>query len=174
MVKINDRLKPARDCQKSYADVRRKPLEFQIGDRAILYVSAWKGIIRFGKQGKIIPRYIGPFEILERTGHVTYKLKLPQDLDNVDNVCHISYLKRCLYDDTLDVHLDEIQINTKLNFIEELVETMDREIKRLKQIRFPIVKVRWNSLRGPKFTWERVDQKKQKYPQPFKSVLSTS
>ena len=112
----------------------------------MLKVSPWKGVIRFGKQGKLNPRYIGPFEILARIGSVTYQLKLPQELSNVHDVFHVSNLKICLSDDTLVVPLDEIQVNTKLNFVEEPVEIMDREVKRLKQSRIPIVKVRWNSL----------------------------
>ena len=129
----------------------------------MLKVSPWKGVIRFGKRGKLNPRYIGPFEILARIGSVAYQLKLPQELSNVHNVFHVSNLKTCLSDDTLVVPHDEIQVNTKLNFVEEHVEIMDREVKRLKESRIPIVKVRWNSLRGPEFTWEHEDQMKEKY-----------
>ena len=139
----------------------------------MLKVSPWKDINRFRKRSKLNPRYIGPFEILARIGSVAYQLKLPQELSNVHDVFHVSNLKICLSDDTLVVPLDEIQVNTKLNFVEEPVEIMDREVKRLKQSRIPIVKVRWNSLRGPEFTWEREDQMKEKYPQLFDKTLST-
>nr|GFB82833.1 hypothetical protein [Tanacetum cinerariifolium] len=109
------RIQAARDRQKSYADVRRKPLEFQVGDKVMLKVSPWKGVIH----------------------------------------------------EPLAIPLDEIQVDDKLNFIEEPVEIMDREVKRLKQSRIPIVKVRWNSKRGPEFTWEREYQMQKKYPHLF-------
>lgn len=157
IVQIKDRLKAARDYQKSYADVRRKPLEFQVGDRVMLKVSPWKCMIQFGKIGKLNPRYTRPFEILNRIGHVAYRLKLPQELDKVHDVFHVSNLTKCLLGDTNVIPLDEIQLNTKLHFVEELVEIMDQEVKRLKQSRIPIVKLHWNSHRGPQFTWECED-----------------
>ncbi|GKA42269.1 putative reverse transcriptase domain-containing protein [Tanacetum coccineum] len=112
---IKDRLKAARDRQKSYVDKRRKPLEFSIGDYVLLKVSPWKGVVRFGKK----------------------------------------------------VPLDEIQVDTKLNFMEEPVEILEREFKKLKHSRISIVKVRWNSKRGHEFSWEREDQMKLKYPHLF-------
>ncbi|KAD4888410.1 hypothetical protein E3N88_20483 [Mikania micrantha] len=142
----------ARDRQKSYADKRRKPLEFQVGDRVLLKVSPWKGVIRFGKRGKLNPRYIEPFEITKRIGLVAYELQLPQELSSVHNVFHVSNLKKCLSDETLAIPFEEIQIDEQLYFVEEPVEIMDREIKKLKLSRIPIVKVRWNSRRGPEYT----------------------
>lgn len=124
-------------------------------------------MVRFGKRGKLNPCYIGPFEILARIGPVAYKLKLPQELQNVHDTFHVSNLKKCLTDETLIIPFEEIQVNEKLNFVEEPVEIMDREIKRLKQCRIPIVKVIWSAKRGPEFTWEREDQMKQKYPHLF-------
>jgi hypothetical protein len=167
IVQIRERMKTARSRQKSYADRRRKPLEFQVGDHVLLKVSPWKGMVRFGKRGKLNPRYIGPFEILARIGPVAYKLRLPQELQNIHDTFHVSNLKKCLSDESLVIPLEEIQVNPNLNFVEEPVEIMDREIKRLKQSRIPIVKVRWNARRGPEFTWEREDQMKLKYPQLF-------
>ncbi|GKD39253.1 hypothetical protein Tco_1259460 [Tanacetum coccineum] len=110
-------MQAARDCQKSYADVRRKPLKFQVGDRVMLKVSPWKGVVRFGKRGKLNPSSV-----------------------------------------------EEIHIDDKLRFVEEPVEILDREVKRLRRSRIPIIKVRWNSKRGPEFTWEREDQFRKKYP----------
>ncbi|GJT60444.1 putative reverse transcriptase domain-containing protein [Tanacetum coccineum] len=159
---------------KSYADRRRKPLEFEVGDKDLLKVSPWKGVIRFGKRGKLNPRYIGPFKILDKVGTLAYRLELPEQLSQVHSTFHVSNLKKCFVDEPLAIPLDEIQIDDKLNFIEELVEIMDREIKRLKQSRIPIVKVRWKSRRGPEFTWERKDQMKKKYPYLFVSPSSTS
>ncbi|GJY86015.1 putative reverse transcriptase domain-containing protein [Tanacetum coccineum] len=124
-VQIKERLKTTRSRQKSYADKRRKPLEFKVGDRVLLKVSPWKGVIRFGKKGKLAPRYVGPFEIVEYVGLVAYRIKLPQDL---------SYP----------------------------IEIVERDVKKLKQRRIPLVKVRWNSRQGYEYTWEREDQFKTK------------
>ncbi|GKA91387.1 putative reverse transcriptase domain-containing protein, partial [Tanacetum coccineum] len=154
IVQIKQRIQAAHDRQKSYADVRRKPLEFQVGDRVMLRVSPWRGIVRFGKWGKLNPRYIGPFKVLAKVGTVVYRLELPQQLSRVHSTFHVSNLKKCLSDEPLAVSLDEIHIDDKLRFVEEPVEIMDREVKRLKQNRIHIIKVRWNSRRGPEFTWE--------------------
>ena len=168
--KIKDRLKAAQDRQKSYADNRRKPLEFQVGDKVLLKVSPWKGVARFGKRDKLNPRYIGPFEILERIGPVAYKLKLPQELSEIHDTFHVSNLKKCLSDDTLIIPPDEIHIDDKLHFIEEPIEVMDWKVQKLRRSRIKLVKVRWNSKRGPEFTWEREDQMRQKYPQLFEKT----
>ncbi|GKF17893.1 hypothetical protein Tco_0062811, partial [Tanacetum coccineum] len=151
----------------SYADVRRKPLEFQIGDKVMLKVSPWKGVIRFGKRGKLNPRYIGPFKIIAKVGTVSYRLELLEQLSRVHSTFYVSNLKKCMADEPLTISLDEIQIDDKLHFIEEPVEIIDREVKRLKQSRIPIVKVRWNSWRGHEFTWEREDQMQKKHPHLF-------
>ncbi|GKC17899.1 hypothetical protein Tco_1014681 [Tanacetum coccineum] len=158
IVQIKSRIQAARDCQKSYVDVRRKPLEFQEGDRVMLKVSPWKRVIHFGKQGKLNPRYIGHFKVLAKVGTVAYKLELPQQLSRVHSTFHVSNLKKCLSDEPLAIPLDEIHIDDKLHFVKEPVEIMDREVKRLKQSCILIIKVRWNSMRGPEFTWEREDQ----------------
>ncbi|GJZ41204.1 putative reverse transcriptase domain-containing protein [Tanacetum coccineum] len=138
---IKEKLKAARDRQRSYADNRRKPLEFEVSDRVLLKVSPWKGVVRFGKKGKLAPRYVGPFEILERIGPVAYRLRLPQELSSVHDKFNVSNIKRCLADVNLHVPLEEIKI--------------------------PIVKVRWNSKLGPEFTWECEDHMKAKYPRLF-------
>ncbi|GKA44609.1 putative reverse transcriptase domain-containing protein [Tanacetum coccineum] len=169
---IKDRLKAARDRQKSYADKRRKPLEFSVGDYVLLKVSPWKGVVRFGKKRKLAPRFVGPFEIVEKVGPVAYRLDLPEELNGVHDTFHVSNLKKCLADPTLQVPLDEIRVDDKLNFMEEPVEILEREFKKLKRSRIAIVKVRWNSKRGPEFTWEREDQMKLKYPHLFSDVSS--
>ncbi|GJT80004.1 putative reverse transcriptase domain-containing protein [Tanacetum coccineum] len=133
---IKDRLKAARDRQKSYADRRRKPLEFSVGGYVLLKVSPWKGVVRFGKKGKLAPIFVGPFEIIEKVGPVAYRLDLLEDL----NVIHDTF------------HTMEILV---------------REFNKLKRSRIAIVKVRWNSKRGPEFTWEREDHMKLKYPHLF-------
>ncbi|GJZ57609.1 putative reverse transcriptase domain-containing protein [Tanacetum coccineum] len=132
-----------RTSQKSYADKRRKPLEFSVGDY-----------------------------IIEKVGPVAYRLDVPKELNGVHDTFHVSNLKKCLADPTLQVPLDEIRVDAKLNFIEEPVEILEREFKKLKRSRIVIVKVRWNSKRGPEFTWEREDQIKLKYPHLFSDVSS--
>ncbi|GJW86367.1 putative reverse transcriptase domain-containing protein [Tanacetum coccineum] len=173
VVQIQERLKAARDRQKSYADNRCKPLEFSVGDQVLLKVSPWKDVVHFGKKGKLAPRYVGPFEIIERIDHVAYRLRLPHELSSVHDTFHVSNLKKCLADAKLHVPLDEIRINKTLRFVEEPVEIMDREVKRLKCSKIPIVKIRWNSNRGPKFTWEREDHMKTKYPHLFSEQASS-
>nr|GEY07454.1 putative reverse transcriptase domain-containing protein [Tanacetum cinerariifolium] len=130
IVQIKRRIQATRDRQKSYADLKRKPMDFQVGDKVMLKVSTWKRVVRFGKQGKLNPRYIGPFQ-------------------------------KCLSDESLVIPLEGLHVDDKLHFIEEPVKIMDREIKQLKRSRIPIIKVRWNSKRGPEFTWEQEDQFKQ-------------
>ncbi|GKD06336.1 putative reverse transcriptase domain-containing protein [Tanacetum coccineum] len=120
---IKDRL---RDRQKSYADKRRKPLEFSVGDHALLKVSPWKGVVRFGKKGQLALRFIGPFEIIESVGPVAYRLRLPEELNDVHDTFHVSNLKKCLVDPTLWIPLDEIQVDAKLDFVEELIEILER------------------------------------------------
>ncbi|GKA70460.1 putative reverse transcriptase domain-containing protein, partial [Tanacetum coccineum] len=155
IIQIKHRMQATRDRQKSYADVRRKPLEFQVGDRVMLKVSPWKGVVRFGKRGKLNPRYIGPFKVLAKVGTVAYRLELPQQLSRVHSTFHVYNLKKCLSDEPLAVPLDEIHIDDKLHFVEEPVEILDREVKKLRRSRIPIIKVRWNSKRGPEFTYRK-------------------
>ncbi|GJS72518.1 putative reverse transcriptase domain-containing protein [Tanacetum coccineum] len=171
---IKQRIQAARDRQKSYADLKRKPMEFQVGDRVMLKVSPWKGVVHFGKRGKLNPRYVRPFKVLEKVRAVAYKLELPQELSRVHNTFHVSNLKKCYADEPLAVPLDGLHIDDKLYFVKEPVEIMDREVKRLKQIRILIVKVRWNSRRGPDFTWEREDQFQKKYPHLFTKTAPSS
>ncbi|KAI3783361.1 hypothetical protein L1987_42440 [Smallanthus sonchifolius] len=145
IIQIRNRMAVARDRQKSYTDKRRQLLEFQVGDM-----------------------------IVKRIGLVAYQLDLPEGLIGVHNVLHISNLKKCLADESLAVPLEELHIDEQLRFIEEPVEIMDMEVKTLKRSKIPIVKVLWNSKRGPEFTWERVDQMMRKYPNLFKHSTSSS
>ncbi|GJW72059.1 putative reverse transcriptase domain-containing protein [Tanacetum coccineum] len=174
IIQIKQRMQAARDRQKSYADLKRKPMEFQVGDKVMLKVSPWKGVVRFGKRGKLNPRYVGPFKVIERVGEVAYKLELPEELSRVHNTFHVSNLKKCHADEPLAVPLDGLNLDDKLHFVEEPVEIVGREVKRLKRSRIPLVKVRWNSKRGPEFTWEREDQFKKKYPHLFTKTIPSS
>ncbi|GJS94285.1 putative reverse transcriptase domain-containing protein [Tanacetum coccineum] len=142
IIQIKKRIQAARDRQKSYADRRRKPLEFEVGDKVML-------------------------KILAKVGTLAYQLELPEQLSRVHSTFHVSNLKKCFVDKPLAIPLDEIQIDDKLNFIEEPIEIMDQEVKGLKQSFIPIVNVRWNSRQGLEFTWERKDQMKKKYPHLF-------
>ncbi|GKD72735.1 hypothetical protein Tco_1331017, partial [Tanacetum coccineum] len=151
IVQIKERLKTTRDRKKSYADNRRKPLEFSVGDKVLLKVSPWKGVVRFRKRSKLLPRYVGPFEVVERVGPAAYRLRLPQELVGIRDTFHVSNLKKCLADVNLHVPLEEVKIDDKLRFVEEPIEIMDREVKKLKKSWIPIVKVRWNSRRGLEF-----------------------
>ncbi|GJY07215.1 putative reverse transcriptase domain-containing protein [Tanacetum coccineum] len=169
IIQIKNRLLTTCSRQKSYADKRAKPLEFKVGDMVLLKVSPRKGVVHFGKSGKLNPHYIGPFKILARVGPVAYTLELPEELKGIHNTFHVSNLKKCLAEGDVVVPVDEIQLDDKLHVIEEPVEVVDREVKRLKQSRIPIVKVCWNSQRGPEFTWEHEDQIKKKYPHLFTS-----
>ncbi|XP_076905453.1 uncharacterized protein LOC143561210 [Bidens hawaiensis] len=141
-MEITNRMKTARDRQKRYADKCRKPLEFEVGDRVLLKVSPWKCVIRFGKHGKLNPRYVGPFEIIKRIGHVAYKFELPEQLSGVHNVFHVPNLKKCLAEETLIVPLEELEVDKKLHFAEDPVEIMVREVKTRRHNKTPIVRVR--------------------------------
>nr|GEZ17957.1 putative reverse transcriptase domain-containing protein [Tanacetum cinerariifolium] len=163
IVQIKERLKISRDRPKRYADKRRKPLEFSVGDKVLLKVSPRKGVVRFGKRSKLSPRYVRPFDIVKRIGLVAYRLRLPQELVGFHDTFYVSNLKKFLADVNLHIPLDEVKVDDKLHFVEEPIEILDHGVKKLKRRWIPIVKVRWNSRRGPEFTWEREDEMKHKY-----------
>ncbi|GJZ40999.1 hypothetical protein Tco_0587885, partial [Tanacetum coccineum] len=149
IIQVKQRMQAARDRQKSYADLKRKPMEFEVGDKVML-------------------------KVIKIVGDVAYKLELPEELSRVHNTFHVSNLKKCHADEPLAVPLDGLHFDDKLQFVEEPIEITDREVKRLKRSRIPLVKVRWNSKRGPEFTWEREDQFKKKYPHLFTKTAPSS
>nr|GEV34482.1 reverse transcriptase domain-containing protein [Tanacetum cinerariifolium] len=148
--------------REDYQMERFKALGTQL-DMNTAYHPQTGGVVRFGKRSKLSPRYVGPFEIVERVGPVAYRLLLPQELVGIHDTFYVSNLKKCLADVKLHVPLEEIKVDKGLCFVEEPIEVMDREVKKLKQSKIPIVKIRWNSRRGPKFTWELEDEMKCKY-----------
>ncbi|GKD15791.1 hypothetical protein Tco_1204949 [Tanacetum coccineum] len=144
---------------RRFQDVKlaRIYIDETIARNGILYclkVSPCKGVVGFGKKGKLAPRYVEPFEILERIGSIAYRLRLPEELSGVHDTFHVSNLKKCLADASLHVPLDEIKVDKTLRFVEEPVEIMDRDVKRLKRSKISLVKVRWNSKRGPRGLYE--------------------
>ncbi|KAD2392908.1 hypothetical protein E3N88_39885 [Mikania micrantha] len=164
---IRERLKAARDRQKSYADRRRKSLEFNVGDKVLLKVSPWKGVVRFSKKGKLSPCYVGPFKILKRIRPVAYQLELPVEMAGVHDVFHVSNIRKCLADESLLMPLQDVEVNEKLKFIEQPIQIEDRREKRLKRKKLVLVKVKWNSRRGPEYTWELESEMRKKYPHLF-------
>nr|GEZ15524.1 putative reverse transcriptase domain-containing protein [Tanacetum cinerariifolium] len=174
IILIKQRIQVVQDRQKSYADRKRNPMEFEVEDRVMLKVSPWKGVVRFIKRGKLNPRYIGPFKVLANVGDIAYRLELPQELSRVHHTFHVSNLKKCYADEPLAMPLEGVYIDDTLQFVEEPVEIMEQEIKRLKRSRIPLVKVRWNSRRGPESTWEHEYSFKQKYPYLFTNLTSSS
>ncbi|GKE88552.1 putative reverse transcriptase domain-containing protein, partial [Tanacetum coccineum] len=137
------------------------------------YDTIWVIVDRLTKSAIFVPmretdpRYVGPFKVMEKVGSVAYKLELPEELSRVHNIFHVSNLKKCYADEPLAIPLDGLHFDDKIQFVEEPIEITDREVKQLKRSRIPLVKVRWNSRRGPEFTWEREDQFRKKYPHLF-------
>ncbi|KAK5784414.1 hypothetical protein PVK06_038937 [Gossypium arboreum] len=166
---IRDRLKEASDRQKSYADLKRKEIEFAVGDMVFLKLSPWKKILRFGKKGKLSPRFIGPYRVLKRVGPVAYQLELPPELDRIHDVFHVSMLRRYRSDPSHVVPVEEIEVRTDLTFEEEPIQILDREVKVLRRKSVPLVKVLWRNHGREEATWESEGTMRQQYPQLFGS-----
>ena len=164
---VKQNLKAAQDRQKSYADPRRREVEYNMGDRVFLKVSPWKGVVRFGKRGKLSPRYIGPYEILERVGPVAYRLALPMELAQIHDVFHVSMLRRYRSDPSHVISGQPIQISENLSYVEKPVQILDTQIKQLRNRRIPMVKVRWHNHSGKEATWETEEYMRKKFPHLF-------
>ena len=164
---IQDRLKVAQDRQKSYADANRREVDFQEGDWVFLKVSPMKGIMRFGKKGKLSPRYVGPFEILEKIGPVAYRLALTPDFANVHDVFHVSVLRKYIADPTHVLDQPPIELEGNLQYEEQPVRIMDSRVKQLRNKAIPLVKVWWENQTTAEATWEKESDMRQKYPHLF-------
>ena len=161
---IRSRLKAAQDRQKSYADKQMKDLEFEVEDRVFLKLSPWKGVVRFGKRGKLSPRYIGPFEIVEMIGPVAYRLDLPEELSRVHNVFHIFMLRKYIPDSSHVLETPEIELRDDLSYKEQPVQILGREEKELRNKTISSVKILWRNHLVEEATWEREDQMRSQYP----------
>jgi hypothetical protein len=163
-------MKEAQDRQKSYADRRRRPLEFQVGDKVFFKVAPWKGIIRFGVKGKIASRYISPFEIKERIGPIAYRLELPVYLDKIHNVFHVSLLRKAKIDPSRVLPQVPMKIKGDLTMKTKPVKILDRDEKLLSNKRVLLVRVLWRSSQIEEETWERESEMKEKFPHLFSDI----
>ena len=166
---IQQRLKAASDRQRSYANLKSKDIEYEVGDKVFLKVSLWKKILCFRRKGKLSPRFIGPYEILERVGPVAYRLELPLELTKSHDVFHVSMLQRYRSDTSHILPIQDIQVQADFTFDEELKAIIDREIRQLHNKQVPLVKVLWQHHGMEEATWEPKSTMKVQYPQPFSS-----
>ncbi|KAA3487114.1 Retrotransposable element Tf2 [Gossypium australe] len=164
---IRTRLKEASDRQKPYADLKRKDIEFAVGDRVFLKVSPWKKVLRFGRKGKLSPRFIGPYRVLKRVGPVAYQLELPSELSQIHDVFHVSMLRRYRSDPSHVVSVEEIEVRPDLSLEEEPVWILERDVKVLRRKTVPLVKVLWQNHSSEEATWEPEDAMRQQYPHLF-------
>ncbi|KAK5771667.1 hypothetical protein PVK06_047901 [Gossypium arboreum] len=164
---IRESLKVASDFQKSYADLKRKDIEFQIEDKFFLKVSPWKKILRFGREGKLSPRFIGPYEVIERIGPVAYRLSLSPDLEKIHNVFHVSMLRRYQSDLSHVISPTEVEIRPDMTYEEEPIHILAHEIKELRNKKFLLVTVLWHKHGVEEATWEPEDEMRERYPNLF-------
>ena len=164
---VRNRLKAAQSRQKSYADVRRKDLEFQVGDWVFLKLSPWKGVVRFGKRGKLSPRYIGPYEIIERVGSLAYRLALPSEMSRIHNVFHVSILRKYIVDHSHVLEEQPISLQKDLSYEEEPIQILDQKEQVIRSKSISLVKVLWRSHQVEEATWEPEEQMRQQYPYLF-------
>ncbi|CAN6445271.1 unnamed protein product [Victoria cruziana] len=161
---IRERLKTAQHRQKCYADRRRRELKFDVGEMVFLKVSPGKGIFRFGKKGKLSPRYIGPSEILDRIGTAAYRLALPPQLSHVHNVFHVSLLRKYLPNPQHQISYDQLQLDDDLSYQEGPVRILDEQVRRLRNKEIPMVKVEWQHHQVQDCTWESREKMERLYP----------
>nr|GEX27961.1 hypothetical protein [Tanacetum cinerariifolium] len=161
---IRERLKEAQDRWKSYVHKRRRGIEFNVGDFVMLKFSPWKGVMRFKNKGKLSPRFLGPFKILKRIGEVAYVLELPKEMKGVHNTFYVSYLRKCLADESSMIALDELEISPELTFQEEPIAVLKRKSRQLQNKEIPLVKVECKHQKGTSIRWEPEEKMRIMYP----------
>ena len=164
---IRERLKVATDKQKLYADMKRKDIRYEIGEKVFLKVSPWKKVMRFGKKGKLSHRFIGPYEVIEKVGPMAYPLALPPELEKIHNVFHVLMLGRYQSDPSHVASSETIEMRPYLTYEEEPIEILAREVKELWNKKIPLVKVLWRNHKTEEATWESEETMRQQYPQLF-------
>ena len=164
---IRKRLVAAQDRQRNYADLNWKNTEFEVGEFVLLKVSPWKGLVRFGKKGKLSPRFIGFFEILKRVGKVAYELALPSNLQHIHNVFHVSMLRKYNPDTSHVIENEEVEIQPDLSYVEQPIEIIDRKEQILRNKTIPLVRVLWRNQQVEESTWELEAKMREKYPHLF-------
>ncbi|XP_057520849.1 uncharacterized protein LOC130801106 [Amaranthus tricolor] len=168
---IRERLKAAQDRQNSYADLKRRPDEFAVGDYVLLRVSPMKGVMRFGKRGKLSPKFIGPYEVTEKVGKVAYRLALPNELGKVHDVFHISQLKRYVPDKSHVLDPEPLDLDENLSYEEKPIKILDSKVRSTRRKDIKMVKVLWANQRRQEATWETEDSMREKYPHLFPEVF---
>ena len=164
---VKKRLKVATDRQKSYVDMKRKDIRYEIGEKKFLKVSPWKKEMRFGKKGKLSPRFIGPYEVIEKVRLVAYRLALPPDLEKIHNVFHFAMLRRYRLDPSHVVSLETFELRPYLTYEEVPMEILAQEVKELRNKKILLVKVLWRNHKTKEATWESEETMRQKYLQLF-------
>ncbi|KAL4368757.1 hypothetical protein GQ457_05G021250 [Hibiscus cannabinus] len=166
---IHDRLKPDFDRQKAYADSKRRYIRYEFRDKVFLKVSPWNKVLRFGKKGKLSPRYIGPIEVIEKVGSVAYRLALPPEFDKIHNVFHVSMLRSYRSDPSHVLEPEEVELDSNLLYKEELVQNFDREVKRLRNKNVSLVNALWINYKVEEATWESEETMRTQYPYLYDS-----
>ena len=164
---IKKRMKEAQDRQKSYADIHKRTIEFEVGEHVFLKISPTKGVMRFGKSGKLSPRYVGPFEILKRVGAVACQLALPPTLTSAHDVFHVSMLKKYVSDASHKIDFKDLKIQEDMSYIEKPLKILDTKVKVLRTKTILLVKVLWKNHTLEETTWEVEQDMKSKYPELF-------
>ncbi|XP_073152864.1 uncharacterized protein [Henckelia pumila] len=164
---IQIRMRTAQDRQAKYANVRRRPLHLEQGDRVFLKISPFRGTIRFGKRGKLSPRFIGPYEILDKVGDLAYRLALPPALSGIHDVFHMSILRKYEPDASYILRPDEAELDETLNYFERPIQILDHEERQLRNKSIPLVKVQWSRHGIEEATWETERDMRQLYPELF-------
>jgi hypothetical protein len=167
---IQQRMKAAQDRFKSYADLKKRVLEFKVGEKVFLKVSPTKGVKRFDQKGKLSPKFIGPYEIVERIGKLAYRLLLPQSLNRVHNVFHVSQLKQYIPDSSHVLIPEPVELDPSMSYQEHPVEILDTKTRKTRNRETKLVKVLWTNHQTEEATWETESEMREKYPHLFEQV----